>query len=105
MKNFEEDPQTNETLMAQYPGGMYGEPLDIANGVRFLCSREAKFITGHTLTIGEYRAERKYASALNCLLDGLKLNPRVSDGGLTVQLQEDIGSQQAALGRAQAAKL
>ena len=34
-------------------------------GVRFLCSSEAKFITGHSLVI---------------------------DGGMTVQLQEDLGA-------------
>ena len=55
-------------LENQYPGRAYGEPLDIANGVRFLCSSEAKFITGHTLSI---------------------------DGGLTIQLQEDLGMRQA----------
>lgn len=42
--------------------------MDIANGVRFLCSQEAKFITGHVLNI---------------------------DGGLTIQLQEDMGMRQA----------
>ena len=63
---------TEATVLAvlenQYPGRAYGEPLDIANGVRFLCSSEAKFITGHTLSI---------------------------DGGLTIQLQEDLGMRQA----------
>jgi NAD(P)-dependent dehydrogenase (short-subunit alcohol dehydrogenase family) len=52
----------------QYPVRHYGEPLDIANGVRFLCSDEASFITGHALNI---------------------------DGGLTIQLQEDMGMRQA----------
>ena len=39
-----------------------------AAGVRFLCSDEASFITGHSLNI---------------------------DGGLTIQLQEDLGMRQA----------
>lgn len=62
------DPEHKACLQNQYPGRAYGEPLDIANGVRFLCSREAKFITGHVLNI---------------------------DGGLTIQLQEDMGMRQA----------
>ena len=65
-------PEASQKLLPvlenQYPGRAYGEPLDIANGVRFLCSSEAKFITGHTLSI---------------------------DGGLTIQLQEDLGMRQA----------
>ena len=43
-------------------------PEDIANGVAFLCSDEASFITGHSLVI---------------------------DGGLSIQLQEDFGVDQA----------
>ena len=62
------DPEHKAFLENQYPGRAYGEPLDIANGVRFLCSHEAKFITGHVLNI---------------------------DGGLTIQLQEDMGIRQA----------
>ena len=68
------EPQTKEqaerrAFMAdQYPVRHYGKPLDIANGVRFLCSEEASFITGHSLNI---------------------------DGGLTIQLQEDMGMRQA----------
>jgi enoyl-[acyl-carrier-protein] reductase (NADH) len=38
-------------------------PEDIANAIAFLCSEEASFITGQALTV---------------------------DGGLTVQLQEDL---------------
>jgi hypothetical protein len=51
--------------------GGWGEPRDIANGVKFLCSTEAKFISGHSLVI---------------------------DGGLTIQLQEDLGQRQFELG-------
>ena len=47
---------------------MYAKRINIA-GVRFLCSDEASFITGHSLNI---------------------------DGGLTIQLQEDLGMRQAA---------
>lgn len=46
-----------------YPVRHTGVPQDIANGVAFLCSDEARFITGHTLVI---------------------------DGGMTIQLQEDL---------------
>ncbi|HRW05932.1 MAG TPA: SDR family oxidoreductase [Caldilineaceae bacterium] len=47
----------------QYPLRRVGQTEDIANGVAFLCSDQASFITGHTLVI---------------------------DGGLTIQLQEDL---------------
>jgi NAD(P)-dependent dehydrogenase (short-subunit alcohol dehydrogenase family) len=53
----------------QYPLRRAGTPLDVANAVVFLCSGEAAFITGHALVV---------------------------DGGLTVQLQEDLA---VALGR------
>ncbi len=48
----------------QYPLRRVGRPVDIANAIVFLCSDEASFITGHALAV---------------------------DGGLTVQLQEDLG--------------
>jgi NAD(P)-dependent dehydrogenase (short-subunit alcohol dehydrogenase family) len=47
----------------QYPVRRAGKPVDIANAVVFLCSDEASFISGHALVV---------------------------DGGLTVQLQEDV---------------
>jgi NAD(P)-dependent dehydrogenase (short-subunit alcohol dehydrogenase family) len=46
-----------------YPIRRAGAPVDIANAVVFLCSDEASFITGHALVV---------------------------DGGLTIQLQEDV---------------
>ena len=52
----------------QYPVRRTGIPEDIANGVAFLCSEESSFITGHSLVI---------------------------DGGLSIQLQEDFGVDQA----------
>jgi NAD(P)-dependent dehydrogenase (short-subunit alcohol dehydrogenase family) len=48
----------------QYPLRRTGKPIDIANAVVFLCSDEASFITGHALVV---------------------------DGGLCIQLQEDLG--------------
>jgi NAD(P)-dependent dehydrogenase (short-subunit alcohol dehydrogenase family) len=48
----------------QYPVGRTGVPDDIASAIAFLCSEEASFITGH---------------------------PLVVDGGLSIQLQEDLG--------------
>ena len=47
----------------QYPMRRVGRPVDIANAIVFLCSDEASFITGHALPV---------------------------DGGLTIQLQEDL---------------
>jgi NAD(P)-dependent dehydrogenase (short-subunit alcohol dehydrogenase family) len=52
----------------QYPLRKVGNPDDIANAVGFLCSDAASFITGHSLVV---------------------------DGGLTIQLQENFGVQQA----------
>jgi NAD(P)-dependent dehydrogenase (short-subunit alcohol dehydrogenase family) len=48
----------------QYPLRRTGVPLDIANAIAFLCSDEASFITGQALAV---------------------------DGGMTLQLQENIG--------------
>ena len=48
----------------QYPVRRTGRPVDIANAIVFLCSEEASFITGHALVV---------------------------DGGLTIQLQENLG--------------
>ena len=48
----------------QYPLRRTGTPQDIANAVSFLCSEEASFITGHSLVV---------------------------DGGLTIQIQENLG--------------
>ena len=62
------NPSLHELLVAQYPVRRTGVPDDIANAVRFLVSEEASFITGHCLVV---------------------------DGGLTIQLQEDVGLAQA----------
>jgi NAD(P)-dependent dehydrogenase (short-subunit alcohol dehydrogenase family) len=56
----------------QYPLRRTGTPVDIANAVVFLCSDEASFITGHTLVV---------------------------DGGLTTQLQENLGVELARYGQ------
>jgi NAD(P)-dependent dehydrogenase (short-subunit alcohol dehydrogenase family) len=48
----------------QYPLRHCGRPVDIANAVVFLCSDEASFVTGHALVV---------------------------DGGLSIQLQENLG--------------
>lgn len=48
----------------QYPVRRTGRPDDIANAIAFLCSDDASFITGHALVV---------------------------DGGLSIQLQENLG--------------
>ena len=48
----------------QYPLRRCGRPVDVANAVVFLCSEEASFITGQALVV---------------------------DGGLSIQLQENLG--------------
>ena len=65
---WKERPSGLKFFEEQYPVRRTGVPEDIANGVAFLCSNEASFITGHSLVI---------------------------DGGLSIQLQEDFGVDQA----------
>ena len=67
-KIWKDNPTGHEFFADQYPLRRTGIPDDIANGIAFLCSEEASFITGHTLAI---------------------------DGGLSVQLQEKFGLRQA----------
>ena len=69
---WEENPEGLAFFAEQYPVRRTGIPDDIANGIAFLCSDDASFITGHTLAI---------------------------DGGLTVQLQETFGLRQARYAR------
>lgn len=65
---WKEIPSGLKFFEEQYPVRRTGVPEDIANGVAFLCSDDASFITGHSLVI---------------------------DGGLSIQLQEDFGVDQA----------
>ena len=65
---WEKNPSQHELFVAQYPVRRTGVPDDIANAIRFLVSEEASFITGHVLVV---------------------------DGGLTIQLQENLGLAQA----------
>jgi NAD(P)-dependent dehydrogenase (short-subunit alcohol dehydrogenase family) len=67
-RKWDKNPSLLPLFEQQYPVRRVGKPEDIANGVRFLCSDEASFITGHTLII---------------------------DGGLTIQLQENFALSQA----------
>ncbi|MCZ6539794.1 MAG: SDR family oxidoreductase [Chloroflexi bacterium] len=71
-RKWEENPDGLAFYAEQYPVRRTGIPDDIANGIAFLCSDDASFITGHTLAI---------------------------DGGLTVQLQETFGLRQAKYAR------
>ncbi len=64
-QRWNETPSTLTMFQQHYPVRRTGTPDDIANGVHFLCSDEASFITGHALVI---------------------------DGGLTIQLQENFGN-------------
>lgn len=65
---WEQNPSLFALTEAQYPVGRAGTPDDIANAVHFLLSPEAAFITGHSLVV---------------------------DGGMTIQLQEELGWAQA----------
>lgn len=67
-EGWKKNPTRFRFIESQYPVGRAGKPEDIAHAVRFLCSDEASFITGHSLVV---------------------------DGGLTLQLQENFGFAQA----------
>ena len=71
-RRWSEIPDTVPFFENQYPVRRLGEPADIAAAVAFLCSEDASFITGHALVV---------------------------DGGLSIQLQEDFGVQQAKFAR------
>ena len=69
VERHESDPQEmKDEYLEMIPMGRWGTPEDIGQTVKFLASDEASFITGHSLNI---------------------------DGGLTIQLQEDMGMRQA----------
>jgi NAD(P)-dependent dehydrogenase (short-subunit alcohol dehydrogenase family) len=57
------NPEGLRFFAQQYPLRRTGKPVDIANAIAFLCSDEASFITGQALVV---------------------------DGGLTIQIQEDL---------------
>ena len=61
---WEAHPNGLQFFEAQYPVRRTGKPVDIANAIAFLCSDEASFITGQALVV---------------------------DGGMTLQLQENLG--------------
>jgi len=70
---WDHNPSMRPFFEAQYPVRRVGKPDDIAAAVHFLCTDAASFITGVALPV---------------------------DGGLTIQLQEDLGLSLARLVRA-----
>jgi NAD(P)-dependent dehydrogenase (short-subunit alcohol dehydrogenase family) len=74
-EQWREHPHTLRFFAEQYPLRRTGTPDDIANAVAFLCSDEASFITGQALVV---------------------------DGGLSIQLQEDLGVRLARYAQAHA---
>lgn len=67
-EQWSEHPSGLRFFEQQYPVRRCGQPVDIANAIVFLCSAEASFITGQALVV---------------------------DGGMTIQLQENLGVQLA----------
>ncbi|HEY8597242.1 MAG TPA: SDR family oxidoreductase [Thermomicrobiales bacterium] len=63
-QRWEKNPRGLDFFNEQYPVRRTGTPADIAAAIAFLCSQDASFITGQALAV---------------------------DGGLTIQLQEDLG--------------
>ena len=63
-RQWAENPDGLRFFDQQYPVRRTGTPADIAAAIAFLCSQDASFITGQALAV---------------------------DGGLTIQLQEDLG--------------
>jgi len=70
---WRDNPEGRKLLEDQVPLRREGQPEDVADAVVFLCSDEASFITGHALVV---------------------------DGGLTIQVQEDVALRQARYSRA-----
>jgi 3-oxoacyl-[acyl-carrier protein] reductase len=62
-RQWAKNPEGIRFFEQHYPVRRVGRPVDIANAIVFLCSDEASFITGHALAV---------------------------DGGMTIQLQEDL---------------
>ena len=55
---LEDDPHYLDNDIKRYPCGFFGEPDDVAYGVLYLASDEARFVTGHALVIdGGYTAQ------------------------------------------------
>ncbi|MCY3783454.1 MAG: glucose 1-dehydrogenase [Chloroflexi bacterium] len=65
---WDDNPDGLKLFADQYPLRRTGKPEEIGSAVSFLCSDDASFVTGHALVV---------------------------DGGLSIQLQENIGVQQA----------
>lgn len=63
-KMWDENPSGYAFFKEQYPLRRCGTPDEIADAIAFLCSDQASFITGHALVV---------------------------DGGLSIQLQENLG--------------
>ncbi len=63
-RTWQENPSGYRFFEEQYPLRRCGKPEEIADAIAFLCSAQASFITGHSLVV---------------------------DGGLSIQLQENIG--------------
>ena len=63
-KMWDDNPSGYAFFEEQYPLRRCGTPAEIANAIAFLCSSQASFITGHALVV---------------------------DGGLSIQLQENLG--------------
>jgi meso-butanediol dehydrogenase / (S,S)-butanediol dehydrogenase / diacetyl reductase len=74
-ERWREHPETLRFFAEQYPLRRTGVPDDIANAAAFLCSDEASFITGQAIVV---------------------------DGGLTIQLQEELGVRLARYAQAHA---
>jgi len=48
---LQNDPGRSAAILARTPLGRWGEPVDIAGAVVFLCSRAASFITGAIMPV------------------------------------------------------
>ncbi len=50
-RSFQESPEVSQRLLSGIPARRLGSPSEIAAAILYLCSDQAGFVTGHTLTI------------------------------------------------------
>ncbi len=48
---FGGDPAVNKAMLALHPLGRFGNPIEIAEAVLWMCSEKSSFMTGHEIVL------------------------------------------------------